>query len=106
VMFFVLLNLMTCRLVILSVIQKQGMMQMASGNSKVTAVRLPPGIVKKIDALVGKGNRSRFIAAAIERELKRRARLAYIEGAEGFFNDDLDTLAFVNRLRASDERVK
>lgn len=79
---------------------------MASGDSKVTAVRLPPGIVQKIDALVGKGNRSRFIAAAVERELKRKARLAHIEGSEGFIDDDLDALAFVNRLRASDERTK
>lgn len=79
---------------------------MAPGNSKITAVRLPLEIVQKIDALVGKGNRSRFIAEAIEKELKRRARLAYIEGAEGFFGDDLDALAFINRLRASDERIK
>lgn len=79
---------------------------MASGDSKVTAVRLPPGIVQKIDALVGKGNRSRFIAAAIERELKRKARLTHIEGSEGFIDDDLDALVFVNRLRASDERKK
>jgi len=79
---------------------------MSSGNSKVTAVRLPPGIVQKIDAMVGKGNRSRFIAEAVERELKRRARLAYVEGAEGFFDDDLDALTFVNHLRASDEWIK
>lgn len=79
---------------------------MTSGNSKITAVRLPPGIVQKIDALVGKGNRSRFIAAAIERELKRKARQAYISSSEGFIADDLDTLAFINRLRDSDARLK
>ncbi|MDQ0285897.1 Arc/MetJ-type ribon-helix-helix transcriptional regulator [Desulfofundulus luciae] len=79
---------------------------MTTGNSKITAVRLPLGIVQKIDALVGKGNRSRFIAAAIEKELKRKARLAHIAGAEGFIADDIDTLAFVNRLRAADERRK
>lgn len=78
---------------------------MTTGNSKITAVRLPLGIVQKIDALVGKGNRSRFIAEAIEKELKRRARLAHIAGAEGFIADDLDTLTFVNRLRAVDERI-
>jgi len=61
-------------------------------------------IVEKIDALVGKGNRSRFIALAVERELKRQARLAHISGSEGFFDDDVDTLAFIDRLRASDER--
>lgn len=80
-------------------------MQMTAGSSKITAVRLPLGIVQKIDALVGRGNRSRFIAAAIEKELKRKARLAHITGAEGFIADDLDTLAFVNRLRAMDKRI-
>jgi len=45
-------------------------------------------------------------ARSFERELKRKARLVYIEDAEGFFDDDLDALAFVNRLRASDERIK
>ncbi|HHW43037.1 hypothetical protein GFC01_03670 [Desulfofundulus thermobenzoicus] len=78
---------------------------MTTGNSKITAVRLPVGIVQKIDALVGRGNRSRFIATAIEKELKRRARLAHIASAEGFIADDLDTLAFINCLRAMDERV-
>ncbi|RJQ28240.1 MAG: hypothetical protein C4589_06835 [Peptococcaceae bacterium] len=75
-------------------------------NSRITAVRLPLIIVQKIDALVGKGNRSKFIAIAVERDLKRQARLAHISGSEGFFDDDVDTLAFVNRLRASDERKK
>lgn len=81
-------------------------MTSSSGNSKITAVGLPVGIVQKIDTLVGRGNRSRFIAAAIEKELKRKARLAHIAGAEGFIADDLDALAFVNRLRAADERIK
>ncbi|GEM_PF-2343236 len=31
-------------------------------------------------------------------------QLAHIAGAEGFIADDLDTLNFVNRLRAMDER--
>jgi hypothetical protein len=53
---------------------------------------------------VGKGNRSRFIAAAIEKELKRQARLAHIEKGEGFIPDDLDALDFVNRLRSWDGR--
>ena len=65
---------------------------------------MPLGIVQKIDALLSRGNRSWFIAAAIEKELKRKARLAHIAGAEGFIADDLDTLNFVNRLRAIDER--
>lgn len=79
---------------------------MNASNSKITAVRLPLGVVQKIDALVGKGNRSRFIAAAIEKELKRRARLAHMASAEGFIADDLNTLSFVNRLRAADEKEK
>lgn len=84
---------------------------MSSGSSKkkvplkkrashITAVRLPVKVVCKIDSLVGKGNRSRFIAAAIEKELKRQVRLAHIEKGEGFIPDDLDALDFVNRLRS------
>ncbi len=73
--------------------------------SQITAVRLPSEVVCRIDALVGRGNRSRFIAAAVEKELKRRARLAHLEEAGGFIPDDLDALVFVNRLRAWDERA-
>lgn len=73
--------------------------------SQITAVRLPAEVVCRIDTLVGRGNRSKFIAAAVEKELKRQARLAHLEEAEGFIPDDLDTLAFVNRLRAWDERA-
>jgi len=83
-------------------------MHMASSihNSKITAVRLPCAIVQKIDVLVGKGNRSKFISAAIEKELKRKARLDHISKSEGFIDDGLDTLSFVNHLRASDERMR
>lgn len=73
--------------------------------SKITAIRLPEDVVSGIDALVDKGNRSRFIADAVEKELKRQARLAHLEECGGFIPDDLDTLAFVNRLRARDERT-
>ncbi|HHW41616.1 MAG TPA: hypothetical protein GXX19_10815 [Syntrophomonadaceae bacterium] len=37
--------------------------------SQITAVRLPAEVVCRIDTLVGKGNRSKFIAAAVEKEL-------------------------------------
>lgn len=80
-------------------------MGVPGGDSKITAVRLPLAIVQKIDALVGKGHRSRFIAAAVERELKRRARLAHISTSEGFIDDEVDTLALVNSMRAADERI-
>lgn len=75
-------------------------------SSKITAVRLPLPMVQKIDALVGKGNRSKFITTAIEKEIKRQERLADILSSEGFIDDEVDTLGFVNRLRASDTRVE
>lgn len=77
-----------------------------SAKSKITAVRLPLMLVQKIDALVGKANRSKFIAAAIEKEIKRKARLAHISASAGFIDDQLDTLEFINLLKASDERTK
>jgi Arc/MetJ-type ribon-helix-helix transcriptional regulator len=82
--------------------------------SKMTAVRLPLKVIDEIDTMVGKGYRSRFIATAIEKELMRQKRLAYIQKSEGLFQHDLvadkkpgqdDTLAFINRLRASDVRT-
>ena len=56
--------------------------------SRMTAVRLPVEVVKDIDALVGRGNRSKFITAAIEKELRRQKRLAYVRSSEGFISDE------------------
>lgn len=79
--------------------------------SRVTAMRLPVKVLKDIDDMVGKGNRSRFIIAAIEKELKRQKRLSYTKNSPGLIIGDLvpdrkpeedDTLAFVNKLRAAD----
>lgn len=39
---------------------------------KFTAVRLPPEMLARIDALVDQGKRAEFIREAVERELKRR----------------------------------
>ncbi|HAA90552.1 MAG TPA: hypothetical protein DCE07_08320 [Peptococcaceae bacterium] len=84
-------------------------------NSKITAVRLPLNILKEIDTIAGKGNRSKFILSAIEKELKRQKRLAFIQKEEGFITGKLvpdrrpeegdDTLAFINRLREKDVRA-
>ncbi|MDN5344871.1 MAG: hypothetical protein PWQ18_983 [Clostridia bacterium] len=83
--------------------------------SRMTAVRLPIKVIHEIDTMVGKGNRSRFIATAIEKELMRQKRLAYIQKSEGLFQDDLvadkkpgedDTLAFINYMRVSDARTE
>jgi len=82
--------------------------------SKMTAVRLPLKVIEDIDSMFGKGQRSKFIVTAIEKELKRQKRLNYISNNEGFIAGDLvpdrrseedDTLAFVNRLRASDRKI-
>lgn len=84
-------------------------------DSKITAVRLPFKILQDIDAIAGKGNRSKFILSAIEKELRRQRRLAYLQGGEGFITGELvpdrrpeegdDTLAFVKRLREKDARA-
>ncbi|PRR74900.1 hypothetical protein [Neomoorella humiferrea] len=84
-------------------------MNSTSGRvSKMTAVRLPLSVIHEIDTMVGKGKRSKFIAMAIEKELKRQKRLAYVQNSEGLWQGELvpdkkpgedDTLAFVNRLR-------
>lgn len=42
---------------------------------KFTAVRLPPDMLLRMDAMVGKGKRAEFIREAVERELKRRERI-------------------------------
>ncbi len=39
---------------------------------KFTAVRLPPEMLARIDALTEPGKRAEFIREAVERELKRR----------------------------------
>lgn len=72
--------------------------------SRMKAVRLPLEVVKDIDALVGRGSRSKFITAAIEKELRRQKRLAYVRSSEGFISDEAspDTLEFVDRLRQTD----
>jgi len=87
----------------------------AGRASRMTAIRLPLKIIDEIDTMVGKGNRSRFIATAIEKELMRQKRLAYIQKSAGLFQDDLvadkkpgedDTLSFINHLRTSDARTE
>ncbi|MCR4420400.1 MAG: hypothetical protein QHH27_10945 [Clostridia bacterium] len=70
----------------------------------MTAVRLPVRVIKEIDGLVGKGNRSKFIAGAIEKELRRQKRLAYLRSNQGLVSDEEipDAVDFVNRLRGED----
>jgi len=41
---------------------------------KFTAVRLPPEMLERMDALVGPGKRAQFIREAVERELERRSK--------------------------------
>lgn len=42
---------------------------------KFTAVRLPPEMLARIDALAPAGRRAEFIREAVERELERRERI-------------------------------
>ena len=48
-------------------------------NVKPTLVRLPEEVAERIDAIAGKGKRAEFIREAIDRELRRRERLAKSE---------------------------
>jgi Arc/MetJ-type ribon-helix-helix transcriptional regulator len=41
---------------------------------RFTAVRLPPEMLARVDALVPAGRRAEFIREAVERELERRER--------------------------------
>jgi len=54
-------------------------------NVKAILVRLPEGMDKRIDALVGKNKRAEFIRDAVSRELQRLERAASKQPPE---NDD------------------
>ncbi|MDN5300888.1 MAG: hypothetical protein PWQ60_402 [Thermoanaerobacteraceae bacterium] len=72
-------------------------------KTKMTAVRLPVSVIDKIDRLFGKGNRSKFIYEAIEKELKRRKRLEFIEKDTNLISDDIkDSVEYVNEMRKID----
>ncbi|MCR4429715.1 MAG: hypothetical protein NUV45_01710 [Tepidanaerobacteraceae bacterium] len=72
-------------------------------KTKMTAIRLPVSVIDKIDRLFGKGNRSRFIYEAIEKELKRRKRLLFIEEDANLISDDMkDSIEYVNEMRKFD----
>ncbi|WP_422449117.1 YlcI/YnfO family protein [Thermoanaerobacterium sp. DL9XJH110] len=71
--------------------------------TKMTAVRLPVSVIEKIDSLYGKGNRSKFIYEAIEKELKRRKRLEFLEKDISLISDDIkDSVEYVDEMRKID----
>lgn len=53
-----------------------------------THVVLPEDIVKAVDALTGKGKRSRFIEDAVREKLRREALLSALEETAGMLSAD------------------
>lgn len=48
-----------------------------------THMVLPEELVKQVDAMVGKGKRSRFVAEAVREKLRREALLAALQETAG-----------------------
>ena len=56
-------------------------------NAKRTHVVLSEQLVKDIDAIVGKRQRSSFLTEAAEKELVRRRQIEALKGAAGAWKD-------------------
>lgn len=72
-------------------------------------ISLDDDLVSELDRYVGRGNRSAFIAATVERALKEARRWAEIEASLGGLGDsghewDADPAAWVEAGRHGDER--
>lgn len=57
-------------------------------NAKRTHVVLSEQLVKEIDSVVGKRQRSSFISQAAERELMRRRQIEALKAAVGAWEDE------------------
>ena len=56
-------------------------------NTKRTHVVIPEQLVARIDIIVGKRGRSKFLAQAAEKELMRLRQLKAVEAAAGSWKD-------------------
>lgn len=79
------------------------------GDTRLTAVRFPAGMIEKIDCLVGKRGRSRFIVEATARELQRLRQRKAGEAAFGAWKDGdhsemEDVAEWVGRNRREGDR--
>jgi Arc/MetJ-type ribon-helix-helix transcriptional regulator len=78
-------------------------------NTKRTHIVIPEQLVARIDSIVGKRGRSKFLTQAAEKELMRLAQLKALEAAAGSWKDkDHPELKhgaarWVDKLRRQDE---
>lgn len=79
-------------------------------NNKRTHIVIPEHVVARIDTIVGKRGRSKFLTQAAEKELMRLRQLKAIEAAAGSWKDkDHPELKhgaaeLLNKLRRDDEK--
>ncbi len=79
-------------------------------NTKRTHIVIPQQLVARIDIIVGKRGRSKFLAQAAEKELMRLRQLKAIESAAGSWNDEdhpelhHGAAKGVEKLRREDEK--
>ena len=79
-------------------------------NTKRTHIVIPEQLVARIDVIVGKRGRSKFLAQAAEKELMRLSQLKALEAAAGSWKDpDHPELKhgaakWVDQLRREDQR--
>jgi hypothetical protein len=79
-------------------------------NTKRTHIVIPEQLVNRIDIIVGKRGRSKFLTQAAEKELMRLGQLRALEAAAGSWKDE-DHLElkhgaakWVDKLRRQDEK--
>lgn len=79
-------------------------------NTKRTHVVIPEQLVARIDIIVGKRGRSKFLAQAAEKELMRLRQLKAVEAAAGTWRDQdhpelrHGAAKWVDKLRRQDEK--
>ena len=79
-------------------------------NTKRTHIVIPEQLVARIDIIVGKRGRSKFLTQAAEKELMRLRQLKAIEAAAGSWKDkdhpelQRGAAKWVDKLRREDDR--
>ena len=79
-------------------------------NTKRTHIVIPEELVARIDIIVGKRGRSKFLTQAAEKELMRLRQLKAVEAAAGSWKDKdhpelkRGAAEWVEKLRREDEK--
>jgi hypothetical protein len=79
-------------------------------KTKRTRIAIPEHMVARIDPIVGKRGRSKFLTQAAEKELTRLRQLKAIEAAAGSWDDKNHpelkhgAASWVDKLRRDDEK--